>query len=254
MKETSPYHGFYYIHFCDIDRRDSEDREKLLNKKVQKYAKDLGFTELVKQTQYFSQEKPMDSTTSQIIDILRTSENKDEPTPIVFMDESLANSYDWIGRLKHGCVVLYDGKFIDKESLINTTAKYIDLQSYGQYAENKASRGHETIQIVRPDLFKFDVASALQDFRKHYRYAPCKWLPIMFQYTLGGSVVSLANVFEEPENVDIDHRNKVKTPFHCGRAVHVLEQFDTSLDRAGAERIIKRNKKGTINLQKQFSL
>lgn len=250
------FDGFYYIHFCDIDRRGSKDNEKRITDFMQEVSESMGLNPILKHTQYFSGNQPMDTTTRAILDVLKASSEKGEPTPIVLLDESLANAYDFIGRIRYGAVVLHTGKHIDKESLINTTSKYIDLTPHGQYAENKASRGHETIQIVRSDFFKFDIETAIDETRNNFFYAPCKWIPQGFQYTLKGDLRLLRDVIEDTASFDLTERNySVEgVKFEIPKVIHMLQHYDNSLNRTDAERIIKRNKTNTADLAKQFKL
>lgn len=251
MKKQKPSHGFFYLHLCDIDQHDFEKRESLLEQVVRKNS----FTTTVhKSTQYLSSLKPLDSSTQTIIDNLSLAAVKMELTPVVFVDETLANAYEFIGRLQYGAVVIYDGNSIDMESLINYSSKYVDLAH--NYKTTKSMKGHESIQIVPKGIFEFNIEKALNETLDFYRFAPSKLIPVKVQMYLRGNLSKLIEILESSEPLEVKDL-KTKKPFEISpELVTMLSQYDTTLSKTAALSILKRNKSLNKNnsIKNQFVL
>lgn len=235
-KQQHPNLGFFYLHLCDIDQHDFEERGKLLEKHI---TDNFATCEVTREVQYFTAQKPMDSTTQTIIENMKAAVLGGGLTPVVLVDETLANAYEFIGRLQFGAVIIYNGTSIDKESLMNFSSKYLDLGS--SYKHGGSFKGHETIQIVPSDLFAFDVHTSLTKTSINHRFAPSKLLSIESQLIMNGSKVKLLEGLELGVNKTTKDP-KSKKPFDLAEVLPLISVFDTTLSKNDALAVIKRNK------------
>ncbi|AFF28077.1 gp79 [Sphingomonas phage PAU] len=248
MKKNK-FEGFGYIHLCDIDQPNFEDNERLIHEHMKSFN-----PEIIRYSQYLSNQKPVDFTTGLIINNLHDALNSEEDTPIVLIDETLANAYEWIGRLKYGAVILYNSNSIDKESLINFSSKYVELhQSYV-----RTNSKTETIQIVRNDMFKFDIEESIEQTKAFYRFAPVRYLPVQFQIECRGNIKKLEEAMEDISLVKFKIRKRISTrkAFNIFDALLFSIKFDNTFSKSEVKSVLKVNKLLTnkINVIEHFQL
>lgn len=240
ISKNNKYEGLFIIHLSDMD---NPDQLKSIDK-VNDYVKSFD-SNLIIHRHFIKDHLTIDASTSQIIDNYKRALLLGIDTPILLIDETLAGSFDWVGRLRYGAVVLINGQYIDKSSLINFSSKYIDLMYHS--TKSNDMRGYETIQIIRNDLFVFDFETALNETKAFYRFAPCKLIPVDLQLSLRGNLDKLIKVLNDYDcklNYKI-FKHKTKKSFDIDSdLLYELSKFDTSANSLNsAKALLKRNEK-----------